>query len=162
MAHPLTSKVCCGRYISLEPELLPPLWLIYCNSPSDSGKVHSDVRQRWHQGDRTVHKAMARFASFAEEGRCAARQTFRHRALLGNESSSLSRRTALQHQTGMLSLYGRAKASTILGDHLLTCTHLLKPLQIIACLTAASKTVPSTSEFLFLCRAIPYLNSRHS
>jgi hypothetical protein len=151
VAHPLTSRVCCGRYESLEPELLPPLWLIYCNSPSDSGKVHSDVRQRWHQGDRTVHEAMARFASFAEKGRCAARQTCQHRALLGNESSSLARRTALQHQTGMLGLCGRAKACTVLGALLLTYPHPPKPLQITECLAAASRTVPSTSETLFLC-----------
>lgn len=70
----LTSAIECtfmDRYESLDPELLPPLWLIYTDSPSDSGKVHSDVRQRWHQGDRAVHEAMARFASFAEKGRCA-------------------------------------------------------------------------------------------
>ncbi|CAK0783514.1 hypothetical protein CVIRNUC_006713 [Coccomyxa viridis] len=81
-----------GRYESLEPELLPPLWLIYCNSPSDSGKVHSDVRQRWHQGDRTVHEAMARFASFAEKGRSAIeREDELALALLMNKNFELRR-----------------------------------------------------------------------
>lgn len=58
------------RYESLNPEQIPPLWLIYADSPSDSGRAHSDVRKRWQQGDRAVHEAMAEFASFAEMGRC--------------------------------------------------------------------------------------------
>ena len=58
------------RYESLDPDLIPPLWLIYADNPSDSGKAHSDVRQRWIQGDKAVHQAMGDFASFAEKGWC--------------------------------------------------------------------------------------------
>lgn len=58
------------RYESLNPEQIPLLWLIYADSPSDSGRAHSDVRKRWQQGDQAVHDAMAEFASFAEMGRC--------------------------------------------------------------------------------------------
>ena len=49
-----------GRYEPLDPSLLPPqplLQLIYSSSgPSgkDSGRVHSDVKQRWLAGDETV------------------------------------------------------------------------------------------------------------
>lgn len=46
-----------GRYRSLDPALLPPLWLIYRagGPPSkDSGAVHSTVRQRWLGGDADV------------------------------------------------------------------------------------------------------------
>ncbi|CAL5220579.1 g2617 [Coccomyxa viridis] len=60
-----------GRYESLDPDVIPPLWLIYADNPSDSGRAHSDVRQRWHQGEKAVHQAMAEFATFAEKGRAA-------------------------------------------------------------------------------------------
>lgn len=29
---------------------LPPLWLAYLSDPSDSGRIHSNVRQRWLSG----------------------------------------------------------------------------------------------------------------
>jgi glucuronokinase len=58
-----------ARYESIDPELLPPLWLIYAINPSDSGAVHSDVRRRWKQGDPDVVAAMAKFADIAQQGR---------------------------------------------------------------------------------------------
>ena len=57
------------RYIPMAAGLLPPLLVVVGNSPSDSGKVHSDVRQRWQQGDRAVHEGMAAIADLAERGR---------------------------------------------------------------------------------------------
>ena len=60
-----------GRYERIDPELMPPLFLAYVLDPSDSGKIHSDVRRRWNEGDPEVHHAMATFAGFAEEGRVA-------------------------------------------------------------------------------------------
>lgn len=59
-----------GRYEPLPPALLPPLWLIYCDNPSDSGRVHSDVKRRWLEGDPEVREKMALVAACAEEGRC--------------------------------------------------------------------------------------------
>lgn len=29
---------------------LPPFWLAYLSDPSDSGRIHSNVRQRWLSG----------------------------------------------------------------------------------------------------------------
>lgn len=58
------------RYESIDPELLPPLWLIYAANPSDSGAVHSDVRRRWKEGEPDVIAAMANFARIAQQGRC--------------------------------------------------------------------------------------------
>ena len=58
-----------GAYVPLNPELLPRLWLIYCHNPSDSGKVHSTVKQRWLAGDEQVVDAMQEVAECAEEGR---------------------------------------------------------------------------------------------
>ncbi|KAK9866426.1 hypothetical protein WJX84_004908 [Apatococcus fuscideae] len=63
-----------GRYIPMAAGLLPPLLVVVGNSPSDSGKVHSDVRQRWQQGDRAVHEGMAAIADLAERGRAALQQ----------------------------------------------------------------------------------------
>jgi hypothetical protein len=59
----------CGLYQSLRPQLLPRLWLIYCDNPSDSGKVHSTVKQRWLAGDAAVVKGMQQVAQCAEQGR---------------------------------------------------------------------------------------------
>ncbi len=60
-----------GRYERLETILLPPLYLAYVLHPSDSGKIHSDVRRRWHDGDPEVVQAMQTFAGFADTGRAA-------------------------------------------------------------------------------------------
>jgi hypothetical protein len=38
------------RYTRLDPSLLPPLYLVWdVTSAGDSGKVHSDAKQRWLQ-----------------------------------------------------------------------------------------------------------------
>lgn len=60
----------CGVYESLDPALLPRLWLIYCDNPSDSGRVHSTVKQRWLAGDTAVREGMNKVAECAEKGRC--------------------------------------------------------------------------------------------
>ncbi|KAK9904684.1 hypothetical protein WJX75_000560 [Coccomyxa subellipsoidea] len=60
-----------GRYECLDPAVLPRLWLVYAKEPSDSGAVHTDVRQRWQRGDADVAEAMTTFASIAETGRLA-------------------------------------------------------------------------------------------
>lgn len=60
-----------GKYTPLPPELLPRLWLVYCDNPSDSGKVHSDVKRRWLEGDPEIREKMELVAACAEEGRVA-------------------------------------------------------------------------------------------
>ena len=57
------------RYTQLEPESLPPLWLMSSNSPSDSGTVHSDVKRRWVEGDEQIIEGMAELADIARTGR---------------------------------------------------------------------------------------------
>mmetsp|Transcript_67077 Transcript_67077/g.212298 ORF Transcript_67077/g.212298 Transcript_67077/m.212298 type:complete len:340 (-) Transcript_67077:165-1184(-) len=59
----------CGFYTPLDPGLLPPLWLVYADNPSDSGKVHSDVRRRYDEGDAGVRGGMADVAQQAELAR---------------------------------------------------------------------------------------------
>ncbi|PON36627.1 Mevalonate/galactokinase [Parasponia andersonii] len=60
-----------GIYTPMDIRLLPPLHLIYAENPSDSGKVHSTVRQRWLNGDEFIISTMKEVANAAEEGRTA-------------------------------------------------------------------------------------------
>lgn len=71
---PFQEYLACGILCSFErlpTEQLPPLWLVYSNTPSDSGAVHSPVKQRWLAGDSDIRRDMALIASLAEQGRCA-------------------------------------------------------------------------------------------
>ncbi|KAL1318943.1 hypothetical protein HN51_071219 [Arachis hypogaea] len=60
-----------GVYEPLDVNLLPPLHLIYAENPSDSGKVHSQVRQRWLNGEEFIVSSMKEVANLAKEGRKA-------------------------------------------------------------------------------------------
>ncbi|XP_006297903.2 glucuronokinase 1 [Capsella rubella] len=60
-----------GIYSPMDISLLPPLHLIYAENPSDSGKVHSKVRQRWLEGDEFIISSMKEVGNLAEEGRIA-------------------------------------------------------------------------------------------
>ena len=59
------------RFQRLPTEQLPPLWLVYSNTPSDSGAVHSPVKQRWLTGETDIRRDMDLVASLAEQGRYA-------------------------------------------------------------------------------------------
>lgn len=59
-----------GQYERLPVELLPPLYLAYRRNLSKiSGIYHSNLRQRWEEGDPVVHEAMKEFAKITAEGR---------------------------------------------------------------------------------------------
>lgn len=60
-----------GIYVPLDAALLPTLHLIYAVNPSDSGKVHSDVRKRWLGGDERIRELIAEVAQVPVEGRVA-------------------------------------------------------------------------------------------
>ncbi|XP_057791708.1 glucuronokinase 1-like [Salvia miltiorrhiza] len=60
-----------GNYMPMDLDLLPPLYLIYAENPSDSGKMHSTVRQRWLNGDEFIISSMEKVANIALEGRTA-------------------------------------------------------------------------------------------
>ena len=47
-----------GDYVRLPLEHLPLLWLAYLSDPSNSGKIHSDVKARWKQGEREARPAL--------------------------------------------------------------------------------------------------------
>ncbi|XP_031554754.1 probable glucuronokinase 2 [Actinia tenebrosa] len=55
-----------GDYIQLDSSCAPFLWLAYHTDPSDSGKIHSNVRMRWNQGDTVIVEAMQKFADLTD------------------------------------------------------------------------------------------------
>lgn len=40
-----------GDYQPLDMSLLPSMWLAYIRNPSDSGKIHNNVSERWRNGE---------------------------------------------------------------------------------------------------------------
>lgn len=60
-----------GVYEYLPISNLPSLWLAYLADPSDSGKIHSDVKQRWLRGDSEVIEAMKKFAELTDKAKVA-------------------------------------------------------------------------------------------
>jgi glucuronokinase len=59
-----------GEYERLDPAWLPNMYLAYRTTLSESTEVfHSNVRERWRQGDPQVIGAMQRWAEIAREGR---------------------------------------------------------------------------------------------
>ncbi|GLC39983.1 hypothetical protein PLESTB_001630000 [Pleodorina starrii] len=58
-----------GRYSRIDSSLLPqPLYVMYSANPSESGKVHSGVKQKWLAGDPQVRSLMSRVVECGREG----------------------------------------------------------------------------------------------
>lgn len=60
-----------GNYETMSLDLLPPLYLAYSDEPSDSGRIHHNVRCRFDQGDPEVLAAMREFARLTDDARGA-------------------------------------------------------------------------------------------
>ncbi|KAE8592245.1 hypothetical protein XENTR_v10018702 [Xenopus tropicalis] len=58
-----------GNYVPMDIQCAPPFWLAYLRDPSDSGVIHSNVRQRWLNGDPDVIEAMKLFAELTDKAR---------------------------------------------------------------------------------------------
>ncbi|KAA0161344.1 hypothetical protein FNF28_05092 [Cafeteria roenbergensis] len=56
-----------GVYRPLPVAALPGLFLAYAPDPSDSGRIHAPVRQRWLEGDAVVTRGMCDIAACAAE-----------------------------------------------------------------------------------------------
>ncbi|KAI4895582.1 hypothetical protein NFI96_015674 [Prochilodus magdalenae] len=81
-----------GEYIPLDMSGLPTFWLAYLGDPSDSGRIHSNVRQRWLNGETDVVEAMKRFAELTDQARAAIHSKDWHRlAQLMDENFELRR-----------------------------------------------------------------------
>jgi glucuronokinase len=83
-----------GEYESLDPSLLPTLYLAYRTSLSEGTEVfHSNVRERWNRGDAEVVSSMVRWAEIAAEGRAAIlRRDYRRLNALIDENFDLRSR----------------------------------------------------------------------
>ena len=62
-----------GDYTTLGIDLLPKglFFLAYSSDPSDSGKIHSNVKERYLEGDPEVVEAMKQFGEYAREAKDA-------------------------------------------------------------------------------------------
>ncbi|KAK9052393.1 hypothetical protein SSX86_029022 [Deinandra increscens subsp. villosa] len=94
-----------GNYTQLDTGLLPPLHLIYAENPSDSGKVHSAVRQRWLDGDTFIISSMEEVASLALEGkRALLEKDYAKLATLMNQNFDLRRQMFGDASLGALNI----------------------------------------------------------
>ncbi|KAK1359459.1 Glucuronokinase 1 [Heracleum sosnowskyi] len=94
-----------GVYTPMDIGLLPPLYLIYAENPSDSGKVHSTVRQRWLDGDEFIIASMEEVANIALEGHAALSQKDHTKlASLMNRNFDLRRRMFGDDALGALNI----------------------------------------------------------
>jgi glucuronokinase len=60
----------CYHYETLDPGLLPPLYLAYTRDRSEPGEtLHGPLRERFDRNDPEVVSAMREFASYAEQAR---------------------------------------------------------------------------------------------
>lgn len=68
----IVSGLTCYAYESLDPGLLPSLYLAYDNALSEPTEVfHNDIRGRFNRGDEKVINAMKHFAALTSQGRDA-------------------------------------------------------------------------------------------
>jgi glucuronokinase len=62
----------CGVYMPMDPALLPPLYLAYCEDDGEPTEVlHNPLRARYEHGDPEVHTAMRKFAELTVAARAA-------------------------------------------------------------------------------------------
>ncbi|XP_059494967.1 glucuronokinase with putative uridyl pyrophosphorylase [Stegostoma tigrinum] len=67
----LMEKQGYGRYVTMDISRVPHFWLAYMGDPSDSGKIHSNVQQRWLNGDCDVMAAMKTFVELTDLAKTA-------------------------------------------------------------------------------------------
>jgi hypothetical protein len=62
---PLLAERGHGAYTRIPVDALPPLFLAYAADPSDSGRIHAPIKQRWLAGDKEVRTPPPRASSKA-------------------------------------------------------------------------------------------------
>ncbi|CAB4059499.1 GLCAK [Lepeophtheirus salmonis] len=60
-----------GIYQRLSPPRLPKLFIVYSKDPTHSGKIHSNVKQRWMKGEPEVIEGMKNLAKLTDEAKVA-------------------------------------------------------------------------------------------
>ena len=100
----------CGVYESLDPALLPPLYIAYCDELGEPTEViHNNLRQRYDRGDSDVVEAMKTFAELAREAREALQAGDARRLAQLMDKNFDTRRSICQLQAGHLDMIERAR-----------------------------------------------------
>jgi glucuronokinase len=100
----------CGVYERLDPSLLPPVYVAYCDELGEPTEViHNNLRQRYDRGDADVVGAMRTFANLAAEARQALLE--RDSARLGRliDTNFDTRRSICQLHPGHIDMIERAR-----------------------------------------------------
>lgn len=100
----------CGVYERLDPAMLPPVYIAYCDELGEPTEViHNNLRQRYDRGDADVVGAMQTFANLAAEARQAIQD--RDAARLGKliDTNFDTRRSICQLQSGHIDMIERAR-----------------------------------------------------
>uniref|UniRef100_A0A8D3DR34 Glucuronokinase with putative uridyl pyrophosphorylase n=1 Tax=Scophthalmus maximus TaxID=52904 RepID=A0A8D3DR34_SCOMX len=80
-----------GNYVSMDMSNLPLFWLAYLSDPSDSGRIHSNIRQRWLSGEPQVVEAMNTFAELTDQARLVCQKDWSRLAQLMDQNFELRR-----------------------------------------------------------------------
>ena len=64
-----------GTYEYMDGSNLPPLFLAYSPNPSDSGRIHSNVKQRWLNGESEIVEGMKFFRNLVDQAKEAIEQS---------------------------------------------------------------------------------------
>lgn len=104
-----------GTYTKIPSTNLPPLFLAYAADPSDSGRIHAPIKQRWLAGDAEVIAKMGQIASQADIGLslCTSKPYDAASSLLEAESIAHSWADAFRNNFDLRrSLFGAVAACT--------------------------------------------------
>ena len=100
----------CGVYERLDPSLLPPIYVAYCDEFGEPTEIfHNNLRARFDAGDTTVVHAMQTFAGLAAQAREAilARDAKRLAKLM--DTNFDTRRSICQLHSGHIDMIERAR-----------------------------------------------------
>ena len=100
----------CGVYERLDPSLLPPVYVAYCDELGEPTEVfHNNLRQRFDRGDADVIGAMKTFANLAGEARQALRDRDTARLARLIDTNFDTRRSICQLHPGHIDMIERAR-----------------------------------------------------
>jgi len=100
----------CGVYERLDPALLPPVYIAYCDELGEPTEViHNNLRQRYDRGDADVVGAMRTFANLAAEARVAIEDRDVPRLSRLIDTNFDTRRSICQLQSGHIDMIERAR-----------------------------------------------------
>lgn len=101
----------CGVYERLDPALLPPVYVAYCDELGEPTEVvHNNLRQRFDRGDQDVVQAMQTFAGLARDARAALEERDSRRLGELINRNFDTRRSICQLLSGHIEMIERARS----------------------------------------------------